>query len=481
MNLVDARQTSQTELRGNILVVDDAPANLVLLRQILCARGYRVRVSRTGEFALKSTFAQQPDLILLDIKMPDMDGYAVCRALKADRRTCNIPVIFLSVVESANEKVEAFRLGGADYITKPFQTEEVLVRVEHQLLVQRQKIQLEREILERQRAETVLRESQSLLWGVLNSSLDGVAAFRAVRDRSQQIVDFQGLVANPAAAKMVGEASEGLVGQRLLDVWPEARKLEVFDDFVAVVETGNLLDREVYCTSGHFSGWLQLVAVKLEDGLTVTFRDVTERKQMELALKAANVELQQQAYLDGLTQLANRRRFDEYFQDAWDRCTCSGQSLSLILCDVDRFKAYNDTYGHQAGDRCLQQIAVTLRSASNRPADLVARYGGEEFAVVLPDTEASGAIRVAKRLRDVVRQLKLPHATSGVREIVTLSVGISSCMPCQDRKTLPKDLVRAADLALYRAKEEGRDRACWQMVRIRSSEVEFPSIEHSER
>ncbi|MGC9506276.1 diguanylate cyclase domain-containing protein [Baaleninema sp.] len=470
MNSVDLPQTTPKQIQGDILVVDDTPANLALLRQMLSARGYRVRVSRSGELALKSAFAMPPDLVLLDIKMPDMDGYAVCRALKENCHTRHIPVVFLSVVESTHEKVEAFRLGGADYITKPFQTEEVLARVEHQLLVQRQKIQLEREIRDRQRVEAVLRESRALLSGVLNSSLDGVSAFRAVRDGQARIIDFQWLVANPMAAQTVGTTPTDLVGRRLLEVLPEYREIGLFENFVAVVETGKSVEREVYYESPRFSGWLQVVAVKLGNGLTVTVRNITERKQMELALHAANIELQDRANHDGLTQLANRRRFDEYWSQMWEYCARQGQPLSLILSDVDRFKAYNDTYGHQAGDLCLQKVAEALRETVTHPRDLVARYGGEEFAVVLPQTEGAGAIRVAQRLRNAVRDLRIPHKSGGIGKIVTLSLGLSSLVPDERGSPSASDAIAAADLALYRAKSQGRDRLCWQLVRSHSGD-----------
>lgn len=430
---------------------------------MLSARGYEVRVSRNGELGLKFARTTQPDLILLDIKMPDIDGYSVCRALKADRRTRDIPVVFLSVLETTDEKVEAFGVGGADYITKPFQTEEVLARVEHQLLVRRQKIQLELEICDRLRVEAVLRQSQALLAGVLNSTLDGVSAFRAVRNRHGQIIDFQWLLANPVAAKAVRATPDSIVGQRLLDTLPQYRPLGLFNDLVRVVETGQVLNREFYGERDPIVGWFQVVAVKLDDGVTLTFRNITPRKQMELALHASNVELQQQANLDGLTQVANRRRFDEYLPETWHFCFTHQQPLSLILGDVDRFKQYNDTYGHQAGDLCLQSVAEALRTSVRDPEDLVARYGGEEFAIVLPQTEAAGAIGVARRICKIVRQLSI--TPKGFAEVtrITISLGVSTLVPTQKFK--PSDLIEAADRALYRAKSGGRDRVCWQLVR----------------
>ncbi|MDZ8079473.1 MAG: PAS domain S-box protein [Nostoc sp. SerVER01] len=173
-------------------------------------------------------------------------------------------------------------------------------------------------------------------------------------------------------------------------------------------------------------------------------------------LQAANEELQRLATLDGLTQIANRRRFDEYLETEWHRLKREKMPLSLILFDVDFFKPYNDTYGHLAGDNCLQRIASALLSIVKRPADLVARYGGEEFAVILPNTEIKGAIHLAQGIRQAVRNLAIPHAQSSVCDYVTISVGVVSTVP--NGEMSPQDLINEADKALYTAKQQGRDR-----------------------
>jgi diguanylate cyclase (GGDEF)-like protein len=180
-----------------------------------------------------------------------------------------------------------------------------------------------------------------------------------------------------------------------------------------------------------------------------------ERTNQELA--TANAALAQLVSLDSLTCLANRRCFDERLEWEWKRLTREQVPLSLILCDIDFFKGYNDTYGHQAGDVCLQRVAEALCSAVKRPADLVARYGGEEFVLVLPHTGSAGAMQIAREIQTRLKDLQLTHATSSVSPYVTLSMGVSSTIPQVD--VLAVMLLEKADQALYQAKIEGRDRA----------------------
>jgi diguanylate cyclase (GGDEF)-like protein len=180
-------------------------------------------------------------------------------------------------------------------------------------------------------------------------------------------------------------------------------------------------------------------------------------------LEKANDRLNRLATLDGLTQVANRRQFDQCLQHEWQRLSRERQDLSLILCDIDYFKNYNDTYGHLAGDDCLQKVVYALQKAVQRPADLVARYGGEEFAVILPNTPPAGAMKVAENIREMVNRLHIHHAASQVSPWVTLSLGISTTIPTPEE--LPATLIAQADVALYQAKTQGRDRAvCYSEV-----------------
>ncbi len=181
-------------------------------------------------------------------------------------------------------------------------------------------------------------------------------------------------------------------------------------------------------------------------------------KQLEMSrdLASANRELEKLSRQDGLTGIANRRYFDSYLLTEVRRALREKASVSLILSDVDHFKAFNDCYGHQAGDDCLRRVAAALSSAGRRPADLAARYGGEEFAMVLPGTVLEGAVDVAKAVSRVIDGLAIPHARSAVDKSVTLSQGIVSLVP--EKESASEDLIQHADQALYQAKQQGRNR-----------------------
>jgi len=175
-------------------------------------------------------------------------------------------------------------------------------------------------------------------------------------------------------------------------------------------------------------------------------------------LDEANRELMRLSSADGLTGIANRRRFDETLLKEWRRCAREARPLALLLIDVDFFKPFNDNYGHQAGDECLKAVARVLSQTLHRPSDLAARYGGEEFAVILPGTDEAGALAVAEALRVAVQQMGITHRYSEVAPVVTISVGLACATPQPGNETGFIGLLKDADAALYRAKSEGRNR-----------------------
>lgn len=191
---------------------------------------------------------------------------------------------------------------------------------------------------------------------------------------------------------------------------------------------------------------------------------VLRERQLMQDLEAVNRRLTQMAQTDSLTQLANRGFFEQALKEAWQQSTQKKQPIGILLCDLDYFKQYNDTYGHLEGDRCLKEIAVILQTAVLHPNDLVARYGGEEFVILLPDTDEPGIEVVAARIRYCLAERALPHRGSKVSEIVTCSLGGVLTTPRPG--TNPEVLIAAADKALYEAKANGRDRLVLRSLRI---------------
>lgn len=226
-------------------------------------------------------------------------------------------------------------------------------------------------------------------------------------------------------------------------------------------------------TQGGQWRWIQVRGRPVErDGKGVVVRivgtlsDISKYKQVELALQKANEELQRLAALDDLTQIANRRRFDDRLTQEWRRARRERKPLAVIICDIDFFKNYNDTYGHLKGDDALHDVAQAINNILKRPMDMVARYGGEEFAIILPNTNIKGAMRVANEVKDAVGALNIEHAASKVHSRITLSFGVAAVIP--SAKTSSKVLIEAADQALYQAKKLGRN----QVVKITRSALQ---------
>ena len=457
----------------DILIVDDQLPNLRVLSLMLKHNDYKVRKATDGESAIEAVKIKQPDLILLDIQMPGMDGYEVCHKLKSNDETKDIPIIFISALSEVFDKVKAFDMGGVDYITKPFQEEEVLarinsqltIRLQHKILQKEQKIlmvnktqlefqqeKLKAEIEQRKEAEKIILQSRALIHSILTNSLDGIAAFESKRNiETGKIEDFESLEVNPIFRKMFNQKDEDSLNfKKTIDEIDS----NLFSDFVKVIETDIPLEGELIYgePKNKERKWYHYMAVKLGDGLAITFRDITIRK-------TAEIKLNRLATIDGLTGINNRRIFDETLHTEWQRCQREEISLSLIIFDVDFFKLYNDRYGHQAGDDCLRQVAQAAREAVKRPTDLVARYGGEEFAIVLPHTERLGAIFVAETIKEAIHSRAIPHEKSTVNEFISVSLGIASIIPTSESS--PDTLIQMADRALYEAKQQGRDRYCY--------------------
>ncbi|NEQ40562.1 MAG: response regulator [Okeania sp. SIO3I5] len=340
---------SKENLEGIILIVDDNLSNLKILATLLKDNSYQVKKAIDGESALLSIETDIPDLILLDIKMPELDGYQVCERLKANPKTQEIPVIFISALNEVFDKVKAFEIGGIDYVTKPFQEEEVLARIKSQLTIQKQKRLLEaerqllkieqdnlkEEIRQRKEAEAILYQSRALISSILNSSLDGIAAMAALRDkRTGNIIDFSCLVVNPIIARAFNQEPQDLIGKLVIKKFLGRINYELFDDFVNVVETGKSLERDVYYNDQAEGKWYHFIAVKLGDGFAITVRDITERKNLELTLEETNKELEAFSYSvahDLRNPLGNIESLIDWLQEEYENHNNPTQNSQKIF------------------------------------------------------------------------------------------------------------------------------------------------------
>lgn len=268
---------------------------------------------------------------------------------------------------------------------------------------------------------------------------------------------------NPAWTEITGFSIEESIGKNFLDyVHPEDRERhkKIFQQLIEQKKGFCRHEVRYLRKAGGFC-WVEIsvqVVVGSNEEVTSisgTLLDITERKQAEEKMKEVNDMLWQLSIMDGLTGIANRRHFDQKLAEEWARGARSAEPLSLIMLDIDHFKLYNDTYGHQGGDDCLRKVAFTLKEAVNRPGDMAARYGGEEFAIILPDTDQKGALEVAEKIRDRIEELEIPHIASKVKDIVTISVGAATIMPTPFLE--PSVLISFADKALYQSKENGRN------------------------
>lgn len=456
--------------KAKILVVDDQPENLHLLSDALNSEGYDVKGVISGEMALMVANSAMPDLILLDIVMPRLNGYEVCARLRANAATKNIPIIFLSANNDAVNRIKALNAGGVDYIDKPFQIDEVLLRIKNQLKFQaaqkeilqfnlelERRIQertaqleeanreLQQEILERKQVTRLLQESEEKLESILNSLEEVVW--------SADVATSNLLFLNPAAQKVYGRSVVELLNNpdlRLESIHPEDRdRVEL--SLASSLNKSKDLEYRIVQPSGEIR-WVwersrlicdQQGIVKRRDGIIY---DITERKQIE-------EELSYEAKHDSLTNLPNRAEFLERVEQSLTQSQKDQDHLFAVLfIDLDRFKIVNDSLGHLVGDELLIKVAQILKNCS-RTQDFVARLGGDEFTILLNKVKTvEDSIQIADRIQ---QQLATPFYLEGHTVFTSASIGIViGNSQYQDSS----EILRDADIAMYSAKNHGKAR-----------------------
>ena len=284
---------------------------------------------------------------------------------------------------------------------------------------------------------------------------------------------------SPSSLQLLGWTAQEMIDEQIVAVLPE--DLPIVGKAEARLQNGEVESDKatfrVRCKDGRVL-WVESNARKIGGAsgqpgdVVLTLRDITERKVLEDKLEAL-------ALTDGLTGLANRRAFDQALDREWRRTQREDTHLSMLLLDLDHFKGFNDSYGHQVGDDCLRAVASAVLGAVRRPGDLVARYGGEEIAVILPATDAAGAFEVAEMVRKAIEALRLPHEANPEGDRwVTASIGVSTAFSrLGGTVKMPEGLLLSADNALYKAKNGGRNRVSSSMLLVARSSAAEPGVE----
>ncbi|MEG5175352.1 EAL domain-containing protein [Microcoleus sp. B3-D7] len=455
-----------TNYRGNILIVDDLPDNLRLLRDTLREEGYKVRSAITGSMAIRAAQSPSTELILLDIKLPDIDGYEVCRQLKSDESTADIPIIFLSALNETFNKVQGLAAGGVDYIAKPFQVEEVLARVETHLTIrrlqqrlQKQNLRLLIEIEERQRLEESLFAEKELAQVTLQSIGDAVIT----TDAEGRVKYF-----NPIAERLTGWKTQEVQGVPFSTVFLIVDQVtrEPVENPInkALLEQRivTLANNTILIADDGTEYPIADSAAPIRDrqgkiiGAVIVFHDVTESRYL-------THKLSWEASHDALTGLINRRRFEQQLVEAIASVKDSNEQHALCYLDLDQFKVVNDTVGHIAGDELLRQITALIQQGV-RAHDMLARLGGDEFGILLTQCSLSQATQIAENLKDLVHQFRF--IWNGQTFIIGVSIGVVAIdKTSQDLR----ELLGAADAACYAAKARGRN--CVHIYSLDDSEL----------
>ncbi|PMN89309.1 sensor domain-containing diguanylate cyclase [Enterovibrio norvegicus] len=313
---------------------------------------------------------------------------------------------------------------------------------------------LEQEIEARQEVEQRLKQHSNVLTSIFEASVDPIGIYNS---------SYVFLGGNAAFAEAMGAPHDNLEGQQAADLMDPDVLADHQRVDIPVLKDGKTIKYEDLVMKRDGSQvWYELTKTQFRDptddtiGVLVIARDVTARKATQQELADAIMELEELSFVDGLTKVANRRSFDEQLVKMWHSHIREQEPLSLILCDIDFFKPYNDNYGHQQGDKALRMVAEVFLDVIRRPLDAVARYGGEEFAILLPNTSEEGAVYVAEKISEALARANIEHEFSSVSTRLSLSQGVATILPVQGQDY--GDLVLAADKALYRAKRAGRNR-----------------------
>ena len=451
-------------MTARILVVDDIPANVKLLEARLLADYFEVVTASNGADALEACENGKVDVVLLDVMMPGMDGFEVCRRIKADPATQHIPVVMVTALDQSSDRVRGLEAGADDFLTKPVNDLQLMTRVRSLVRLKTLTDELRlrasttrnigiEELLSR-RDVVAEAEAEVLLVDERPASAERIA--RMLRGRCRLSV-----VADPQAAFF--QAAEGgfdciIVSTSFADYDPLrlCSQLRTLDRtrFVPIMLIAEPGEDERLVRGLELGVNDYLVRPVDQHELVARLATQVRRKRYNDHLRSSVAQTIEMAVTDGLTGLHNRRYLDSHLATLFERARSRRRPLSLMITDIDRFKAINDTWGHDAGDDVLREFAARLKK-NVRGIDLACRMGGEEFVIVMPDTEGDVAEKVAERVRAQIAHAPFSVGTGETSIPVTVSVGVSSLRHAGDTVDA---LLKRADKALYEAKNGGRNR-----------------------
>lgn len=456
-------------MTGLVLVVDDVPANVKLLEAKLTNEYYDVVTAKDGYEALAQAKEHKPDLILLDVMMPGMDGFETCSQMKKDPDISHIPVVMVTALSEPSDRVQGLEAGADDFITKPINDTALFARVKSLVRI---KVLID---------ELHLRDQSGSQMGVADTAFMGEAdvsgsrvmvidddAVHAKRMKEKLSDDYEVFVFDvhtealdhakrePVDLIFISTLLADIDGLRLATQFKAIEKLRHVPIVMLVDEDDQSL-------------MLKALDLGVNDYLTVPVdynemlarvKTQIRRKKFQDALKSNYHESVSLAITDGLTGLYNRHYLDTHLANMVAASLEKSKPVSLLIMDMDHFKSVNDTYGHDVGDEVLKQLAKVITD-STRSADLVARFGGEEFVVLMPETPFNSAFEVAERMRGAIEltPFKVSHEVSELNK--TVSIGLSTLNLNGDT---PELLLKRADTSLYQAKNSGRNQVCPQDI-----------------